>query len=262
MMKIATWNINSIAVRLPQVLEWLAAQRPEVLCLQETKCADERFPAAAFREAGYAVETFGQPAYNGVAILSLAGCRDLQRGFPHDEADAPRRLIAATVGPLRVVNVYIPNGAFAGSDKYQYKLEWLARLRRYLDEQCDPQQPLVLCGDFNIAPEERDVHDPQFWEGRVLFSQPERMALKVIQDWGLVDLFRLHHPEPGFYSWWDYRASAFRRNHGLRIDHLWASAPLAPQCIGAWIDKAPRARARPSDHAPVVAEFASAALAR
>jgi exodeoxyribonuclease-3 len=254
-MKIATWNVNSITVRLPQVLDWLAVNRPDVLCLQETKCIDERFPAAAFRPAGYEVETFGQPTYNGVAILSTAPCSRVERGFPGETAEAPRRLIAASIGPVRVVNVYIPNGQVVGSDKFQYKLEWIARLRCYLDERCDPGLPLVLCGDFNVAPEERDVHDPALWEGKVLFSQPERAALKVVRDWGLVDTFRLHHEEGGFYSWWDYRAGGFRRNDGLRIDHLWATSPLAQKCAAAWIDKVPRALERPSDHAPVVAEF-------
>jgi len=254
-MKIATWNVNSILVRLPQVLEWLAANRPDVLCLQETKCVDERFPAEALREAGYRAETFGQPTYNGVAMLSTAECRDVQRGFPDEEADSPRRVMAATIGPLRVINVYIPNGALVGSDKYRYKLVWLKQLRRHLDDRYDPRRPLVICGDFNIAPEERDVYDPAAWEGKVLFSKQERAALKIIQDWGFVDLFRLHHPESGLYSWWDYRAGAFRRNQGLRIDHLWATEPLAQQCVGAWIDPAPRKLERPSDHAPVVAEF-------
>jgi exodeoxyribonuclease-3 len=253
--KIATWNVNSITVRLPHILDWLAANRPDALCLQETKCIDERFPADAFREAGYLAEIFGQPTYNGVAILSTSKANDVQRGFPNDAADAPRRLIAAGIGPLKVINVYIPNGSEVGSDKYQFKLAWLRRLRHYLDQECDPQQPLVLCGDFNIAPEERDVHDPALWEGKVLFSEPEREALKVIAQWGLIDVFRLHHEEPGVYSWWDYRASGFRRNHGLRIDHLWATAPLAQTCVAASIDIAPRKLERPSDHAPVVAEF-------
>ena len=254
-MKIATWNVNSITVRLPQVLDWLAANRPDVLCLQETKCIDERFPKDAFREAGYETEFFGQQTYNGVAILSTIKAKDVQRGFPDDGVDAPKRLIAASVGPVRVIDVYIPNGSEVGSDKYQFKLEWLRRLRRYLDEECDPKQMLVLCGDFNIAPEDRDVHDPALWEGKVLFSEPEKAALRVIADWGLIDVFRQHHPEPGFYSWWDYRAGGFRRNNGLRIDHLWATAPLAKKCLSASIDTAPRKLERPSDHTPVVAEF-------
>jgi len=253
--KIATWNVNSITVRLPHVLDWLAANRPDALCLQETKCIDARFPADAFREAGYTAEIFGQPTYNGVAILSTTKAKDVQRGFPGDAAEAPKRLIAASIGPIRVVNVYIPNGSEVGSDKYQFKLAWLRQLRRYFDEECDPQQPLVICGDFNIAPEERDVHDPALWEGKVLFSRPERDALQVIAEWGLIDTFRLHHAESGFYSWWDYRGNAFWRDHGLRIDHLWATAPLAQKCIAASIDLAPRKLDRPSDHTPVVAEF-------
>ncbi len=256
-MKVATWNVNSITVRLPQVLDWLAANPVDVLCLQETKCPDNRFPTAEFRKAGYFAEVYGQPTYNGVAILSTTSCRDVQRGFPDDEADAPRRLIVATVGSIRIVDVYIPNGSEVGSDKFRYKLEWMKRLRRYLDEECDPQQPLVLCGDFNVAPEDRDVHDPALWEGKVLFSQPEKEALKLIEQWGFFDAFRLHHSEPGFYSWWDYRGNRFRRNQGLRIDHLWVTEPLKAKCTAAWIDKAPRALERPSDHAPVVAEFAA-----
>lgn len=254
-MKIASWNVNSIAVRLPHVLDWAAANRPDVLCLQETKCTDERFPAGPFREAGYEVATFGQPTYNGVAIISTLPVGELRRGLPDDDAGAPRRLLAATVGGVRVVNVYVPNGAFVGSTKFEYKLAWLARLRRFLNEQCDPARPLVLCGDFNIAPEDRDVHDPELWRGKVLFSEPEKAALRPIREWGLIDTFRLHEAGAGFYSWWDYRGGAFRRDQGLRIDHLWATAPLAGKCAAAWIDKAPRALERPSDHTPVAAEF-------
>ncbi len=254
-MKIATWNVNSIAVRLPQVLEWIAGNRPDALCLQETKCVDEKFPAAAFREIGYTAEIFGQPTYNGVAIVSLSPSGDVQRGFPDDDASAQKRLIAATVNGVRIVNVYIPNGSEVGSDKYQFKLEWIARLRKFLDQSCDVKKPLVLCGDFNVAPEDRDVHDPALWAGKVLCSDAERAALENIREWGLIDVFRRHHEEGGLYSWWDYRAGAFPRNHGLRIDHLWATAPLAEKCADAWIDKTPRALEKPSDHVPVIAEF-------
>lgn len=254
-MKIATWNVNSITVRLPQVLEWIAGNRPDVLCLQETKCVDGKFPAAAFREVGYETEHFGQPTYNGVAILSLAPMAGVQRGFPDDSADAQKRLIAATVGGVRIVNVYIPNGQEVGSDKYLFKLDWIARLRKFFDEQCDATKPLVICGDFNVAPEDRDVHDPGLWAGKILCSDGERTAIESIREWGLVDLFRRRHQEDGHFSWWDYRAGAFPRNHGLRIDHLWATAPLAEKCVDAWIDKTPRALTKPSDHAPVVAEF-------
>lgn len=254
-MKIATWNVNSITVRLPQVLEWIKGNRPDALCLQETKCVDEKFPAAAFHEIGYRTETFGQPTYNGVAILSLSPAEDVRRGFPDDDTGAQKRLIAATVNGVRIVNVYIPNGQDVGSEKYLFKLEWMARLRRFFDEHCDPKKPVLLCGDFNVAPEDRDVHDPGLWAGRILCSDDERAALRQVREWGLVDLFRQHHEESGQFSWWDYRAGAFPRNHGLRIDHLWATAPLARVCVDAWIDKTPRALEKPSDHVPVVAEF-------
>lgn len=255
-MKIATWNVNSIAARLPQALDWVEANRPDAICLQETKCVDAKFPIDAFREIGYTAEVFGQPTYNGVAILSLQPATDAQRGLPDDAPEAQKRLIAATINGVRVVNVYIPNGSEVGSEKYRFKLEWLGRLRKFLDQICDPGQPMVLCGDFNVAPEDRDVHDPALWAGKVLCSQPERDALQHVRDWGLIDVFRQHHSDAGIYSWWDYRAGAFPRNHGLRIDHLWATTPLAAKCVDAWIDKAPRALPRASDHVPVVAEFA------
>jgi exodeoxyribonuclease-3 len=254
-MKIATWNINSISVRLSHVLDWVNANKPDVLCLQETKCKDEKFPAAAFQELGYRAEVFGQATYNGVATLSLAQAGEIQRGFLGDADDAQRRLLAATVNGVKVVNVYIPNGSEVGSDKYRFKLDWLAKLRKFLDDHCDPQQQLVLCGDFNIAPEDRDVHDPKLWAGQILCSDAERAALQGIENWGLVDVFRQHHEDDGIFSWWDYRGGAFPKNHGLRIDHLWATEPLAGQCVAVWIDTVPRTKERPSDHAPVVAEF-------
>lgn len=254
-MKIATWNINSISVRLSHVLDWVKTNSPEVLCLQETKCKDEKFPVAAFQELGYRAEVFGQATYNGVATLSRAEASEIQRGFLEDAEDAQRRLLAATINGVKVVNVYIPNGSEVGSDKYRFKLDWLAKLRKFLDENCDPGRPLVLCGDFNIAPEDRDVHDPKLWAGQILCSDAERAALQLIENWGLVDVFRQHHEDDGVFSWWDYRGGAFPKNHGLRIDHLWATEPLAEQCVAVWIDKVPRAMERPSDHAPVVAEF-------
>jgi exodeoxyribonuclease-3 len=254
-MKVATWNVNSINVRLPQVLEWIEGNRPDALCLQETKCVDAKFPAPAFEELGYKSEVFGQPTYNGVAIVSPLKMDNVQRGFPDDAADAQKRLIAASINGVRVVNVYIPNGSEVDSDKYRFKLEWLGRLRKWLDEECDAKKPLLICGDFNIAPEDRDVHDPDLWAGQVLCSEPEREALENIRSWGLIDLFRQHHEESGMFSWWDYRGGAFPRNHGLRIDHLWATAPLAKKCVDAWIDRMPRAMEKPSDHVPVIAEF-------
>jgi len=254
-MKIATWNVNSIGVRLPQVLEWLEGNRPDVLCLQEIKCVDAKFPIAAFNEAGYQAEIFGQPTYNGVAILSLSGQKDVVRGLADDDPESQRRLIASTVGKVTIINVYVPNGSEVGSDKYRYKLEWLSRLRSMLDSHFESGNPILLCGDFNIAPEDRDVHDPALWEGKILCSEQEREALGRISDWGFIDVVRKHRTESGLFSWWDYRGGGFRRNHGLRIDHLWATEPLATRSIDAWIDRIPRAMEKPSDHAPVVAEF-------
>lgn len=254
-MKIATWNVNSIGVRLPQVLEWMEGNRPDVLCLQEIKCVDEKFPTAAFTEAGYQAEIFGQPTYNGVAILSLSDQKDVVRGLHDDDPESQRRLIASTVGKVTIINVYVPNGSEVGSDKYRYKLEWLGRLRSMLDAHFETGNPIVLCGDFNIAPEDRDVHDPALWDGKILCSEQEREALGRISDWGFIDVVRKHRTESGLFSWWDYRGGGFRRNHGLRIDHLWATEPLASRSIDAWIDKIPRALEKPSDHAPVVAEF-------
>ena len=254
-MKIATWNVNSILARLPHVTRWLEAAQPDVLCIQETKCADEKFPQLDFKAIGYDCVIFGQQSYNGVAILSKAGCASVQRGFPDDSADAHSRLLAAEVAGIRVVNCYIPNGQAVGSEKYQFKLEWLKRLRDFLDQSYDRETPVLICGDFNVAPEDRDVHDPRLWQNRVLCSQRERAALQHVKDWGFTDTFRLHNEGPGHYSWWDYRAGGFRRNLGLRIDHVWVSAPLAARSRATWIDKEPRAWERPSDHAPVVAEF-------
>jgi len=254
-MKIATWNINSISVRLQHVLDWAKSNRPDVLCLQEIKCKDEKFPAEPFRELGYSTEVFGQQTYNGVATLSLSEASDVQKGFLGDAVDAQRRLLAATINGVKVVNVYIPNGSEVGSEKYQFKLGWLGNLRKFFDDQCKPEQLLVLCGDFNVAPEDRDVHDPKLWAGQILCSEPERAALQKMEEWGLVDVFRQLHDDDGIFSWWDYRGGAFPKNHGLRIDHLWATKPMAEKCTAVWIDKATRALERPSDHAPVVAEF-------
>ncbi|HVG19852.1 MAG TPA: exodeoxyribonuclease III [Blastocatellia bacterium] len=254
-MKLATWNVNSITARLPLVLRWLDEARPDVLCLQETKCTDDRFPAEALKELGYDSETFGQPTYNGVAIVSLFACEDVRRGFPGDDATAHARLIAATVKGVRVVNVYIPNGQSVGSDKYHFKLDWMRRLRKFFDSDYDTGEPVFLCGDFNVAPEDRDVHNPKIWQGRILFSEPEKAALEEIKKWGFVDAFRLHNSEGKQFSWWDYRAGSFRRNLGLRIDHVWVSPPLAKRCAAVFIDKGPRGWERPSDHAPVIVEL-------
>ncbi len=254
-MKIATWNVNSVLARLPLVLRWLAAARPDVLCLQELKCRAEKFPFDDFTRLGYHSEVYGQPTYNGVAIISREKCVDVQRGFPGGEEDAPARLIAGTVGGVRVVNVYVPNGQSVGTEQYHFKLAWLRQLREFFDDEYWDDEEALLCGDFNVAPEDRDVHDPLWWEGRILFSEPEKAALEHVKEWGFTDAFRMHEPGAGLYSWWDYRAGGFRRNVGLRIDHVWVSPPLAERCNAAWIDKEPRAWERPSDHTPVVASF-------
>lgn len=253
-MKVASWNVNSLRVRLPQVLEWLRLNQPDVLCLQETKVVDDDFPLAACRDAGYHAAYAGQKTYNGVAILSRAPMTAIVDAFP-DYADVQKRLLAVTVGGVRVFNVYVPNGQEVGSDKYAYKLAWLQALQRLITAELKTGQPLAVLGDFNIAPEARDVHDPQAWEGRVLFSAPERAAFQALIQCGLVDVFRnFDQPEKSF-SWWDYRAGAFRRNHGLRIDHILASAQLSARCRVCAIDVEPRRHEQPSDHAPVVAEF-------
>ncbi len=253
--KVATWNVNSLHVRLPHVLEWLADEKPDVLALQETKTVDEDFPREALYQAGYFSSYSGQAAYNGVATLSKRRPATVATDFP-DYADPQRRLLGTGFEDgAFVMNLYVPNGAEVSSDKYRYKLEWLAALQRQTARLADQYERLLLLGDFNIAPEDQDVHDPAGWEGRVLVSEPERAALRNLYDLGLRDAFRLFVQEPKRFSWWDYRAGAFRRNHGLRIDHILCSAALSPRCLKCWIDLAPRRLPRPSDHAPVVAEF-------
>ena len=254
-MKVATWNVNSVLARTENVVSWLEAARPDVACLQETKCIDDRFPCVEFEDKGYGSALFGQATYNGVAVLSRGPIEVLRRGLPDDTEESQRRLLDIRAQGVRIINVYAPNGERVGSDKYSFKLAWYRRLRQYLDAHCRTDEPLILCGDFNVAPDERDVYDPLVWEGRILFSIPEREALQSLVSWGLVDLFRVHHSEPGLFSWWDYRAGAFRRNQGLRIDHVLATAPMVERCTGVEIDRQVRAKERPSDHAPVIAEF-------
>jgi exodeoxyribonuclease-3 len=254
-MKIATWNVNSIIARLPLVTRWLEKEQPDVLCMQETKCSDDKFPALELKSAGYDCVLFGQQSYNGVAVISRSGCASVTRGFPEDEAGSQARLLATDIAGIRLINVYVPNGQAVGTEKYQFKLKWMKRLRELLDQNYAVKADVLLCGDFNVAPEERDVHDPRLWQNRILFSDPERAALQHIKDWGFTDTFRRHNREAGHYSWWDYRAGGFRRNLGLRIDHIWVSDPLARRNTRTWIDKETRAWERPSDHAPVIAEF-------
>jgi exodeoxyribonuclease-3 len=252
--KLATWNVNSLKVRLPQVLDWLAANPVDVLCLQETKQQDEDFPQAELEAAGYHSVFSGQKTYNGVAILSRVPVSDVQMGIP-GFADEQKRVIAATCGGIRIVNVYIPNGQSIDSDKYQYKLGWLAALHDWLQQELVRHPKLALLGDYNIAPEDRDVHDPKAWEGNVLVSEPEREKFRRLVALGLRDSFRLFEQEEKSFSWWDYRMMGFRRNHGLRIDHILISEPLVAQCKSCVIDKAPRKLERPSDHTPVVVEI-------
>ncbi len=253
-MKIATWNVNSIKARLPHVLSWLQEQQPDVLALQETKTPDATFPLAALNEAGYQAVHSGQKAYNGVAVLSRAPSTDVLTDLPGWD-DPQRRLLAVTLSGVRVVNLYVPNGSEVGSDKYRYKLDWLEQVTAWLTAELAIHPRLVVLGDFNIAPEDRDVHDPEVWRGKVLFSEPEHAALQRLLGLGLSDVFRCFEQAEGHFSWWDYRAAALRRNRGLRIDLILASAALREHCTACYIDKAPRGWERPSDHAPVVAEF-------
>ena len=251
-MKLATWNVNSLKVRLPQLLDWLASSQTDVVCLQETKLEDANFPRADIEAAGYQVAFSGQKTYNGVAIVSRLPLADVQAGIPGFE-DEQKRVLAATVDGIRTVCVYVPNGQSLDSDKYLYKLRWLNALNAWLRDELTRYPQLALLGDYNIAPEDRDVHDPAAWEGNVLVSEPEREQFRALLDLGLRDAFRLFEQPEKSFSWGDYRAAGFRRNLGLRIDHILLSPPLAARCTAAAIDKAPRKLERPSDHTPVVA---------
>ncbi|CAI8793051.1 exodeoxyribonuclease III [Methylococcus capsulatus] len=253
-MKIATWNVNSLRVRLPQVLDWLDSVQPGILAVQETKLTDDAFPVEALRAVGYHAIYSGQKTYNGVAVLSKAPVADVLTDPPNLD-DPQRRILAVTAGPLRIINLYVPNGSEVGSDKYAYKLDWLAKVRDFIAEEMAAHPHTVVLGDFNIAPEDRDVHDPESWREKILCSTPERDAFRALAGLGLSDLFRRFEQPEGSFSWWDYRAAGFRRNLGLRIDHILASLPLAGRCTACSIDKTPRSLERPSDHAPVVAEF-------
>ena len=254
-MKIATWNVNSLRVRLPHLLDWLAANAPDAMCLQETKCDDAVFPAAELAAAGYCSLHHGQRAYNGVAILTRRDAAEVCRGIPRF-VDEQSRVLSADVDGVRIVSVYVPNGQSVGSDKYEYKLRWYRALRDWLLDELQAHPRIAVLGDFNVAPEERDVHDPAAWEGRIHFSLPEREALANLFETGFVDAFRLFEQPEKSFSWWDYRMLSFRRNLGLRIDHVLLSPALAPECRACTIDVAPRKLERPSDHAPVICELA------
>ena len=253
-MKIASWNVNSLTVRQAHVVDWLRTASPDILALQEIKQAADTFPAEAFRALGYEGLANGQKAYNGVATLSRRPLEEPVVEIPGLD-DPQRRILATTVDGLRVVNLYVPNGQSLESEKYRYKLGWLAALRRFLAEEMQRHEHLVVLGDFNIAPEDRDVWDPEAWGEGVLASGPEREALQALLSLGLVDVFRQFEQEEKAFSWWDYRAGRFRRNAGLRIDLILASPALSGLCTASYIDRAPRGWDRPSDHAPVIAEF-------
>jgi len=254
MLKIASWNVNSLNVRLPHVLAWCDMAVPDVLALQETKLVDERFPVDELMEAGYHSVFSGQKTYNGVAILSREPASDTVTDI--DGLDDPqRRILAATIAGVRIIDLYVVNGSEVGSEKYAYKLHWLEQVTKFIAREMQAHDKVVVLGDFNIAPDDRDVHDPEAWHERILCSTPEREALQRILDLGLSDTFRLFEQEEKIWSWWDYRQAAFRRNMGLRIDLVLASAALTEVCKASYIDKEPRRQERPSDHAPAVAEF-------
>ena len=255
MFSIASWNVNSVKVRLLQVLTWLQSHPVDVLALQETKTVDAQFPAEAIEEAGYQVLYSGQKTYNGVALLYKGEASDVITAWPNFE-DEQKRVLGATMGGIRVFNVYVPNGSEIDSDKYHYKLNWLEACIKTISEALSQHEKVIILGDFNIAPEDRDVHDPKAWEGHVHVSPLERAALQRLMELGLKDCFRLFEPGEGHFSWWDYRAAGFRRNLGLRIDHILASTALVEICQSSIIDKEPRGWERPSDHTPVVATFA------
>ena len=256
-MRIASWNVNSLKVRLPQVLEWLQAHQPDVLGLQETKLVDANFPLDAFRELGYHASFSGQPTYNGVALLSRSPQDDVVTDLDGLD-DHQRRVLGATVDGVRIFNLYVPNGQAVGTDKYAYKLDWLEKLHAHLGAELARYPRCAVMGDFNIAPDDRDVHDPAEWAGKVLCSEPERAALEKILALGFADTFRLFEQPEGIFSWWDYRAAGFRRNRGLRIDLVLASTEFARCCTHSGVDVEPRRNERPSDHAPVVAVFDAA----
>jgi exodeoxyribonuclease-3 len=256
-MRLATWNVNSLKARLPRVEEWLEYARPDVLCLQETKLSDTDFPAMAFATLGYEAAHAGQGQWNGVAILSRIGLDDVVAGFSDQAEDetVEARLLTATCGGVRVSTVYVPNGRSVDSEHYEAKLAWLDRINRHIDAVGDPSGNLVICGDFNIAPEDRDVYDPKKFIGATHVSPAEREALQRLLDHGLVDVFRQLHPEDKLYSWWDYRAGDFHQHRGMRIDLVLASKPLADRATFALVDRFARKGKLPSDHAPVLVDF-------
>ena len=242
---------------MPQLLDWLRTAEPDVACLQETKTVDDKFPEAELKAVGYDSVFMGQKSYNGVAIISKFPITDPQKNFLDDDDESPKRLIAGSVNGIRIVNTYVPNGSELWSDKFKFKLDWLQRLRRMFDETCDGRNDVLLCGDFNVALSDLDVWNPAEMAGKLHFSKPERAAIINVKQWGFTDLFREKNGDVREYSWWDYRAGSWQKNQGLRIDHIWTSPSLTAKGTNCWIDKSTRALTLPSDHAPVIAEFAS-----
>jgi exodeoxyribonuclease III len=254
-MKLATWNVNSIRARVERVIPWLEQHQPDVLCMQELKVEEDKFPQEPFRALGYDLVLACQKTYNGVAIASRRPITDVRMGLDDGVVDPQARLTSAMIDGVRIMNVYMPNGQAVGTDKYEYKLQWMDRLLRDLEAHYDRAAPMIICGDFNVAPENKDVHDPVAWAQETLFHVDARQALEKIRAWGLVDLFRLHHDEAGYYSWWDYQMLAFPKGRGLRIDHIFGTEAIARRCDSCVIDRDARKGQKPSDHAPVIATF-------
>lgn len=255
MLKIATWNVNSIRARKERVLAWLSANSPDVLCVQETKVTDDAFPHEDLHTIGYRAEIHGQKTYNGVALITRKPMRDVVRGFGDGGDDSQARFLGGTIEGVRIFSAYTPNGSSVGSDKYEFKLNWLARLREFLAANESADTPLALCGDWNVAPDDRDVHDPLLWEDDLLCTRSERAALQRVVDWGVEDSFRMHCQEAGKFSWWDYRMLGFPKNKGLRIDHIYVTRSLGERCKDSVIDRNERKGKGASDHAPVIAMF-------
>ncbi len=254
-MRIATWNVNSVRARKERILKMLAQHQPDVLCLQELKGVDEIFPFDEIREAGYHAAVYGQSTYNGVAILSKVPPKNVMRGFLDDVEDTQARIIAATVSDIQIISVYVPNGAEVGCDKYHYKLAWIDRLRAYLDRNFTSEDPLVLCGDFNMADDERDIAYPEKWANTVLCHPDVLEAFSHVAEFGLEDAFRAVNPDEGNYSWWNYRTFFLKQNDGLRIDHIWSTAPMIERARHAFVDRDERQGDGPSDHVPVIVDF-------
>jgi exodeoxyribonuclease III len=253
-LKLATWNVNSLRQRLPHLFTWLESAQPDVVALQETKVTDDLFPARKIEETGYRAVFCGQKSYNGVALLSRLPITDIETDMI-EVCDPQRRILAATVNGIRIVNLYVPNGSEVGCEKYAYKLDWLSKITNYLGRQLREHRDVVVMGDFNIAPEDRDVHDADLWRDRIMCSAAERLAFQAFADLGFIDCFRLFEQTDRSFSWWDYRQGAFRRNLGLRIDHILASEAVSRHCQSSTIDLVPRKSERPSDHTPVLASF-------